>query len=259
MSTALIGYTGFVGSTLLRQTDFDALFNSKNIREISGATFDLIVCAGAPAEKWKANAQPEADKANLATLMDALSSCTAGRIVLISTVDVYAVPQAVYEDSFIDVSTLGPYGRHRYELEQCVAGQFKRARIVRLPALFGAGLRKNLIFDLLHLRNLDWTDWRCWFQFYDMSRLWCDLTRVLESEQPVVNFATAPVSVSDVTTRCFGLEYKTQRDQPPARYDMRTRFAPLFGGRGDYLYDAEETLLRLSDFVIAERARIDNP
>ena len=52
--TALIGYSGFVGGNLLRQRSFDACFNSSNIEAIAGRSFDLVVCAGAPAEKWKA-------------------------------------------------------------------------------------------------------------------------------------------------------------------------------------------------------------
>jgi hypothetical protein len=47
---ALIGYSGFVGSTLLKQRHFDSLFRSTNIDEIVGKTFDMVVCAGAPAQ-----------------------------------------------------------------------------------------------------------------------------------------------------------------------------------------------------------------
>ena len=41
-SSALIGYTGFVGSTLLKQRSFDACFNSANIDQIAGRSFDLV-------------------------------------------------------------------------------------------------------------------------------------------------------------------------------------------------------------------------
>ena len=34
MANALIGFTGFVGGTLLRQTQFEALYRSTNIKEI---------------------------------------------------------------------------------------------------------------------------------------------------------------------------------------------------------------------------------
>jgi hypothetical protein len=36
MATALIGYTGFIGSNLARQFDFDDFYNSKNIDDIAG-------------------------------------------------------------------------------------------------------------------------------------------------------------------------------------------------------------------------------
>lgn len=43
---ALIGHTGFVGSNLREQHEFDVFFNSRNIEEIKGGEFDLLVCAG---------------------------------------------------------------------------------------------------------------------------------------------------------------------------------------------------------------------
>ena len=79
-SSALIGYTGFVGSNLLRQRGFDACFNSANIDELGGRSFDLIVCAGARAEKWKANAEPERDLDNIEGLIRALSHADARRL-----------------------------------------------------------------------------------------------------------------------------------------------------------------------------------
>ena len=38
MTDALIGYSGFVGSTLLKQSQFGALFRSTNIAEIEIAS-----------------------------------------------------------------------------------------------------------------------------------------------------------------------------------------------------------------------------
>ena len=70
---ALIGYTGFVGGNLSAQRPFDALYNSSNIDDIAGRAFDLIVCAGARAEKWKANADPERDLANIESLPAAVT------------------------------------------------------------------------------------------------------------------------------------------------------------------------------------------
>src|SRR5438132_8679966 len=118
MTSALIGYTGFVGSTLLRQTRFDDLYNRGNIESIAGRSYDLLVCAGAPAQKWLANCEPEPDRANLERLMAALATVKARQVVLISTVDVLLVPVDVDESAVIDMVSQQPYGRHRYELER---------------------------------------------------------------------------------------------------------------------------------------------
>jgi nucleoside-diphosphate-sugar epimerase len=252
MKSALIGYTGFVGSTLARQRAFDSQYNSKNIRDIAGHHFDLIVCAGAPAEKWKANAEPEQDRASLGLLSESLGKCTAERVILISTIDVYANPDGVDEATPIDPAKIQPYGRHRYELEVFVAQRFAKTHVIRLPGLFGQGLKKNLIFDLLN-EKLDWTDHRSQLQFYDLSRLWDDLQQVVAANLPLANFATAPVLASNVARRCFDFEYSFERDQPPPRYDMRTRFAEELGGSGHYLYDADETFRRIRQFVADQR------
>jgi dTDP-4-dehydrorhamnose reductase len=253
MTTALIGHTGFVGTTLLGQTKFDELYHSANISEIRSRSFDLIVCAGAPAAKWLANKEPEKDWANLQTLMDPLKETITARFVLISTVDVYRIPSAVNEETPIDPSVLDAYGRHRFYLEEFVRHQFENSVIIRLPGLFGQGLKKNFIFDLLHHNCLDWTHRDSVYQFYDMSSLWADLQKVLDRTIPLINMATEPVKAADVARRCFGMEFTNRTEKPPASYDMRTRWAPLMGSSGDYLYSAQETFDRLGRFVKAQK------
>ena len=61
VNNALIGYSGFVGSNILRKTSFNKLYNSKNIDEIQNIEFDTVVCAGAYGIKWKANKHPVED------------------------------------------------------------------------------------------------------------------------------------------------------------------------------------------------------
>ena len=62
---ALIGSSGFVGSTLRRQADFGSLFRSTTIGGVAGQHFDGVVCAAAPAQKWIANRDPAADRKHI--------------------------------------------------------------------------------------------------------------------------------------------------------------------------------------------------
>ena len=148
--TALVGATGFVGSTLQRQCRFDALYNSRNIDTIAGQSFDRLVCAAAPATMWAANQDPAADKAKLTSLVGSLSSVKVGTFVLISTIAVLDDAAAGYTEATARYETEKAYGRHRRELEEAIAARFERCRILRLPALFGPGLKKNFVFDLLN-------------------------------------------------------------------------------------------------------------
>jgi nucleoside-diphosphate-sugar epimerase len=250
--TALIGYTGFVGSNLARQRPFDQQFNSRNIDEIAGRSFDLVVVAGARAEKWKANAEPERDLDNIENLIRAISSVNTRKLVLISTVDVFRDPVGVNEDSPTPLDGLHAYGRHRRRLEQLVAARFD-AHIVRLPGLYGPGLKKNVIYDFLNNNDVQKIDSRGVFQFYDLDRLWADIVTAVDNELPLVHLPTEPVSVAEVARAAFGIDFTNEVAASPARYDVRTQYAHLFGGEGVYIEDKPRELAGIAAF--AERQR----
>ncbi|HTI63758.1 MAG TPA: hypothetical protein VL524_09600 [Gemmatimonadaceae bacterium] len=250
--TALIGYTGFVGGNLLRQRSFDACFNSSNIDAIAGRSFDLVVCAGAPAEKWKANADPERDSDVIERLTRTLEHVNARKLVLISTVDVFLDPRDVDEDSPVPMAGLHAYGRHRRRLEQIVASRFE-THIVRLVGLFGPGLKKNVIYDLLHENQIDRINAQSVFQFYDLRRLWRDIAIAIDNELPLVHLPTEPVSVAEVARDGFGIEFDSRGSSPAATYDVHTRYAALFGGSGSYIEAKAQELAAIAGFVAAER------
>lgn len=146
---ALIGSTGFVGGHLARQHGFGAGFNSRTIGEARGRAFDTVVCAAAPGSMLEANRFPDRDAARIAALIDSLGTIEARRMVLVSTIAVLADFQAEDEGTgaFQEAT---PYGVNRRALEVACAERFERCLVVRLPALFGAGLKKNFLFDILN-------------------------------------------------------------------------------------------------------------
>src|SRR5262245_57824253 len=256
MTAALIGHTGFVGGNLLQQRPFDAVFNSKNIEEIAGRSFDLVVVSGMPAAKWIANRDPAADRAVLDRLVGCLRQVRSAQVVLISTVDVYPTPVGVDEDTPIETSAQLPYGRHRLLLEHEARAHFPRVLTVRLPGLFGTGLRKNAVYDLLHDNEVHKVNAAGVFQFYNLDRLWDDVQTALRFGLPLVNFVTEPTSIREVAREGFGMEFDNDPGAPAARYDIRSKHAAHFQGSAGYLYTRTQVLAELRQFVSRERRHV---
>ncbi|NDL63135.1 NAD(P)-dependent oxidoreductase [Acerihabitans arboris] len=252
MNNALIGFSGFVGSTLLKQAVFNELYRSSNIADIEGRVFNEVVCAGAPAKKWIANNDPEADRRNIDNLINHLKAMQCEKCILISTIDVFKNPIGVDESTAVDECGLHAYGLNRRRLEKFVSGHFAHYLIVRLPGLVGPGLRKNIIFDLLNNNNLQAIDSRGVYQFYPMVNLWFDLQTAQQAGLKLIHLAGAPISVADVAKKAFGMAFERELSGPPATYDMRTQYAALFGASGNYQYSFSETIQAIRAYAQSE-------
>lgn len=246
---ALIGSTGFVGATLRRQWEFDELYHSANIADIAGRNYDLIVCAAAPAQKWVANREPEADLRNIRKLMGHLKTVRCGCFILISTVDVFQHPLQVDEATAIDSRDLHPYGLHRWMLEEFVRETFPGHLVVRLPGLVGPGLRKNALYDLHNDNRLEVIDSRGEFQFYPMVNLGADLERARSEALRLVHLTCAPISLAEIASECFARRFTQVLPATPARYDFRSRYASVFGGAGQYQYNRREVLQAVRSYA----------
>ncbi len=151
MTTTLVGYTGFVGGNLARAHTFDRLYNSKNIEQAFGEPHDLVVYAGVRAEKYLANSDPAGDRRLVEQAIGNIRRMKPKKLVLISTIDVYKEPRGVDEETPIETDGLHPYGYNRYLLEQWAAEAVADCAVVRLPGLFGCGMKKNFIYDMMTL------------------------------------------------------------------------------------------------------------
>jgi len=240
---ALIGHTGFVGSSLLRQASFAATFNRASISSIGGERWDLVVCAAPSAVKWRANKFPEEDRAHVGALIASLDVIRCDRFILISTVDVYPRPEGVDEETPIDPAACMPYGRHRWELEQAVRRLFPgRSLVVRLSQLFGPGLRKNLIYDLIWNNALQLVDHRSRLQFYDVQRLWSTLERSLDAGLDLMNIAAEPLSCAEIAREAFGRHFDNETASGPVNYDMRSRRLGAIGIDAPYALNRVQVL-----------------
>ena len=171
--------------------------------------------------------------------------------MLVSTVDVFETPVGVDESAPADARHA--YGRHRRMLEQLCEERFG-AQVLRLPGLFGPGLKKNAVYDLLHENQVEKIHPDSTYQFYDVRHLWPDAQKAHAAGIRLLHLATEPVAMSEVARRCFGRELRAPTSAP-ARYDLRSRHAALWGGRGGYLRSRDEVLRGLERFVAEEHGR----
>lgn len=146
----IVGNTGFVGGNIYASGEFDTAFHSTNIEQAYGLEPDLLVYAGLRAEKYLANSFPDKDYNAIEQAYANIVHIKPKKVVLISTIDVYKHPVDVDEDTVIETAGLHPYGYNRYRLEQMICDSGIDSLIIRLPGLYGEGLKKNFLYDIIH-------------------------------------------------------------------------------------------------------------
>lgn len=302
MKDLLVGKTGFVGSNLAKSHTFEGQCHSTDIQDYYSSCPDLCIYAGIPAAMFLANTNPEADLAVMQTARNNIRKINPSKLVLISSITVYDETKGRDEDSLIDESKLLPYGRNRRILEKWIREDYPDTLIVRLPALYGDGLKKNFLFDLhmitpamlneakykeLSIQSsliknsyklgdngfyhvgesadkralklffdksefnaLSFTDSRSKYQFYNLNRLWRDISKSVEYGVNTLNLCTPPVSAKEVYHVVTGnASWNNVLNKQPFDYDLHSIYAEMLGGHNGYLCSLEEELLDIKMFM----------
>lgn len=249
MKKALVGYTGFVGSNINEFNNFDYLYNSSNFEFIQNQEFDLLIFAGLPGEKWRANLYPEKDLANIENIIKYLASVKAKKFILISTIDVYPFPVDCDEKTFIN-KYKSSYGMNRYVMEQYIKNNFKDSMILRLPALFGTGLKKNILFDLINNNRIDKINIKSKLQWYDLSRLNEHIDRLISQNfSGCINLVSEPIKISDIVNSFFD-HYKIFNDNNEFQnYDIKSIHAKNLEGKNNYISSKKEIMMAMKIFI----------
>ncbi len=147
----LVGSSGFVGSNIALQHHFEGLFRSSNIAEAYGRSPDILVYAGVRAEMFLANKDPHADRALIDDAIRNIEQIAPKKCVLVSTIAVYPDTHGADEDTVIQEDRLSAYGVNRLALEHWVEKNISDSLVIRLPAIYGKGLKKNFLYDYIHV------------------------------------------------------------------------------------------------------------
>ena len=243
MKTCLIGHTGFVGSNLVAQYNFTDCYNSKNIADIANKEYDLVVCAGVQAKKWWANQNPAEDWAGIEALLKHLDNLQAKRFVVISSVDVYPKIADVDEAFDCDAEPNHAYGTHRLRFENEIKKRFDDVTIFRLSALFGPGIKKNIIYDLMHDNCLEMINPNSSFQWYDLGNLWADIKATMAKHIKLINLVNEPLESSAIASLFPGKKIG-EKPSPEAHYAIKTVHSPT-----GYLKDKQAVLEDIRRFA----------
>lgn len=199
------------------------MYNSKNILEMEGRCYETVYFCGMPATKWLANLYPGKDLENLELIKAVLGTCTIGRLVLVSTIDVYDT-KVPGQNEDAEAYSSEPYGFNRRSLEVWAQDWFPKVHVIRLPALFGIGLKKNALFDLLTQKQGFRPNPLDEFQWYFLDDLWEDISYVIENDIPVINLFSEPIRMKEVLTEFFPTEGSPSL-HAGATYDIRTKYS----------------------------------
>jgi nucleoside-diphosphate-sugar epimerase len=245
MTNCLIGYTGFVGNNLLNNINFEYKFNSKNINQILEQEYDAIYCCGISAIKWYSNLHPEEDLNNINKLLDILKHVKCKRFILISTIDVYQnVSSMADESSSFDNYENHAYGRNRLYVENFIKNTFKNYNIIRLPGLYGFGLKKNIIYDLINGNNPTF-NLNSEFQWYDLANLVKDIKYVVKSDIKIINLFPEPITNHELMDVFKNHDItKYTENSSIVRYNIKTKY-----GVNGYWYSKQRVLSSLNNYI----------
>ena len=249
LAQVLVGDTGFVGSNLRRQTEFELCVHRRNLDALRGIRADRLVLSCLPAEKWRINQAAQDDLDNLHRIQQVLSTVHARQVVLISTADVFLQPLDADEYAVPQLTGLHPYGQHRLAFEEWVRQRFDRCCVLRLPGLFGVGLKKNVLFDLREGHRTEHIHPDGVFQWYPVSRLWADVERSLASDLSLVHAAPAPLRTSDLVAQLWPERELKPQAQAAPQYRILSRHAEQFGGEGGFWMSQTQVVDAIRDWL----------
>ena len=250
MKNCIIGYTGFIGKNLIRQKKFSNFYNSKNIHNIHLQKFHTTIICAPHGKKWWANKYPKKDKIIVKKLINNLKKIKTNKIILISTIDVYNRKTYSNENSKIGFSKSNVYGNNRLKIEKFISQKFENYHIIRLPALFGNYLKKNILYDLMNNNNLHDVKLKSQFQWYFMKDLLTDINKIIKQDIKIINLFTEPISTLEIVNLFFKKKkkYLDKKNQGP-KYNLKTIYSKNFKYKNGYMRGKKEILKKMKNYL----------
>lgn len=249
----LVGNTGLIGTTLKDSIQFDYEFNSKNLEELLSLPIDTsqaeLYLACLPATKWLVNQDPQSDLNNIFRILNVITKREYGTIILYSTIDVYnGSPLEANEDYKISITTPN-YGSNRYLFENLIKNtiKYKRLLTIRLPALFGKHIKKNIIYDLLNNNETNKIKYNSTYQWYNLDKLVTDTNNCLNitKDFQCINLFTEPIPTSEILNIFRLSEKDVDNNSDSIIYNYKSKISST-----GYVESKTDILEQINQFII---------
>ena len=250
---AIIGYTGLVGKNLLKQKKVDLLFNSKNIADIVNYEIGILYCCAPSAVKWKINKDPVSDLQNILQICNFLKNTKINKIVLISTIDVYDIKDSMNNEEDLNHNEIFDlsYGQNRKFFEKVIKSISSDYHIVRLPGLFGAGIKKNILYDLQNDNMIENISLNTSYQWFNLDKLNNFINLAIEKNIKEINLFSEPVNTLEIVKNIFPSKLKLCTGQSKFKYNLTTKYAHFFKTKynEEYIENSDNILQQIENYV----------
>jgi hypothetical protein len=241
----LIGYTGFVGSNILKTLSIKKKFNSKNINLIHKYNFNILFCAAPSSLKFYANKYPKKDKKNILNLIKILKKVNCRKFIQISTIDVYNQRIHSNEISKITDKKLSSYGKNRRLLEKFIIKNFKDYHIIRLPNLIGENLKKNVIYDIVNKKKI-FINLNSIQQWYNLRNFKKDIKVIINNKIKCINLVSEPIPIKEIIKN-FSIPKITNKYEQ-IKYNIKSKYSNLFNKK-NYIYYKKDIILEIINYI----------
>lgn len=100
-----------------------------------------------------------------------------------------------------------------------------------------------------HFNALIFTDSQNRYQFYPLKYLWYHIEIALENKVSLLCLNSEPISAAELYEFIFNRKFVNITGKVPVKYDLRSEYAELYGGKNGYIFDRSFILKDIKDFV----------
>jgi hypothetical protein len=259
LKNCIIGYSGFVGNNIIKNNlIFDEFYNSSNINDIND-NYNIIVFTGLSGNVGYVNNNYQEDYDNIFFFIDKLKNIKCNKFILISTINVYEnLDSKMNENDILQITNKQDYyGKHRLIFEKFIMNNYIDYHILRLPSIYGSGLKKGVLFDLINENYLENICINDELQFYDLEDINKEIKYVCDNNIKILNLVSEPIKISDLIINIFTdykiindltLEYKNKRinlkNRIPKKLNIYSKYF-----QNNYIYNNSLSMEKIKLFI----------